>query len=116
MVSDEQAIRDLMAKWRRLSAEGNADGLLGLLTDDVVFLTPGNPPMGKQQFEAGFRGFAAKASIQSQQEVKDLRVSGSLAYSWSHLRVTFTPRDGKPIVNEGHGPTRAIRTTPDRSS
>jgi uncharacterized protein (TIGR02246 family) len=102
MVSDEQAIRELMAEWRRLSAEGNADGLLALLTDDVVFLTPGNPPMGKQQFEAGFRGFAAKASIRSEQEVKDLRVSGDFAYTWSHLRVTFTPRDGKPIVNEGH--------------
>ena len=76
MVSDEQAIRDLMAEWRRLSAEGDADGLLALLTDDVV----------------------------------------CLAYTWSDLRVTFTPRDGKPIVNEGHGPTRAIRTRPDRPS
>ena len=99
---DNAAIRELMAQWRRLSSEGDVEGLLALLTDDVVFLTPNNPPMDKRKFEEGFRGFAAKASIDAQQEVKELRVSGDLAYSWSHLRVTFTPQGGKPIVNEGH--------------
>ena len=58
--------------------------------------------MDKKRFEQGFRGFAGKASIDAQQEVKDLRVSGDLAYAWSHLRVTFTPHGGKPIVNEGN--------------
>ena len=99
---DEVAIRELMAQWRRLSSEGDVEGLLALLTDDVVFLTPNNSPMDKKKFEEGFRSFAGKASIDAQQEVKDLRVSGDLAYSWSHLRVTFTPHGGKQIVNEGH--------------
>jgi uncharacterized protein (TIGR02246 family) len=99
---DQAAIRELMAKWRRLSGEGDVEGLLALLTDDVVFLTPNNPPMDKQKFEQGFRSFAGKVSIDAQQEVKDLRVSGDLAYSWSYLRVTFTPHGGKQIVNEGN--------------
>ena len=99
---DKKAILELMAQWRRHSGEGDVEGLLALLTDDVIFLTPNNPPMDKQRFEQGFRGFAGKASIDAQQEVKDLRVSGDLAYSWSHLRVTFTPHGGKAIVKEGH--------------
>ena len=102
MSGDEAAIRELMARWRRLSSQGDVDGLLDLLTDDVVFLTPNNAPMGKEQFEQGFRGFSAKASIDPQQEVKDLRVSGDLAYAWSHLRVTFTQQGSKPVVTEGN--------------
>lgn len=47
-VSDEQQIRQLMDNWRRLTAEGDVDGLLSLLADDVIFLTPGNPPISRQ--------------------------------------------------------------------
>ena len=56
--TDEQQIRELMAEWRRLTAEGNLDGLLSLLTDDVVFLTPGNPPITRERFAKGFQAFA----------------------------------------------------------
>ena len=32
--TDEQQIRELMAEWRRLTADGNLDGLLSLLADE----------------------------------------------------------------------------------
>src|SRR3989440_11032699 len=74
-VTDEKQIRRIMDDWRRLTAEGNADGLLSLLADDVIFLTPGNAPMTKADFAAGFRQVSTKARIESTQEVKDIRVS-----------------------------------------
>src|SRR5438128_12031542 len=92
--TDEQQIRDLMAEWRRLTAEGNLDGLLSLLADDVVFLTPGNPPMTKGDFAKGFRDVSAKARIEATQDVKEVRVSGDLASAWSHLTVVLTPKGG----------------------
>src|SRR5205807_7725684 len=83
-----------MAEWRRLTAEGNLDGLLSLLADDVVFLTPGNPPITKEDFAAGFRKVSAKARIESTQEVRDIRASGDIAYAWSHLSVILIPKEG----------------------
>src|SRR5438445_3847143 len=92
--TDEQQIRELMAEWRRLTAEGNLDGMLSLLTDDVVFLTPGNPPMTKDDFAKGFRDVSAKARIEARQDVREVRVSGDLASAWSHLTVVLTPKVG----------------------
>jgi uncharacterized protein (TIGR02246 family) len=90
MATDEQQIRNLMAEWSRRTADGDVEGVLALMTDDAVFLTPGNPPMTKAGFEAGFRSFAGKVEIEATQDVKDLQVSGDLAYAWSHLSVVMT--------------------------
>jgi len=92
--TDEQQIRELMAEWRRLTAEGNLGGLLSLLTDDVVFLTPGNPPMTRNDFAKGFRDVSAKARIESAQDVKEIRTSGDIANAWSHLTIVLTPKQG----------------------
>ena len=83
-----------MAEWRRLTAEGNLDGLLSLLADDVVFLTPGNQPISKEDFAKGFREVSAKARTEAIQDVKEIRASGDIAAAWSHLTVVLTPKDG----------------------
>ena len=92
--TDEQQIRELMAEWRRLTAEGNLDGLLSLLTDDVVFLTPGNPPISKEHFAKGFQDVSAKARIEAIQDVKEISASGDIATAWSHLTIVLTPKQG----------------------
>jgi uncharacterized protein (TIGR02246 family) len=60
MQDDERAIRELMEQWREATRRGDLDTILGLMADDVVFLTPGRPPMNKQGFTAGFQSFAAR--------------------------------------------------------
>ena len=99
-----QEIRSAMDAWRRLTAREDLDGLLALTTDDVVFLTPGNPPIGRKEFAEGFRQVSAKARIESRQGIRDTRVSGDLAYAWSEVTVVLTPKDGtgKPWENSGH--------------
>jgi uncharacterized protein (TIGR02246 family) len=94
--TDEQQIRHLMDEWRRLTAKGDLDGLLSLLADDVVFLTPGNPPIMKNDFATGFRDVSAKARIETTQEVQEIRVSGDIAVAWSHLTVVLAPKQGGP--------------------
>src|SRR5207237_10597307 len=102
VASDEQAIRDLMKSWRERAAQGDVQALLGMLADDVVFLTPGNAPFGRKEFEAGFRQVSSRATIDTQQDLKEVRVSGDFAYVMSHLRVTLTPKDGAaPMITEG---------------
>ncbi len=100
----EQEIRQVMDEWRRLTAQGDLDGLLALTTFDVVFLTPGNPPIRRKEFAEGFRQVSAKARIESTQDVRDIRVSGDIAYAWSELSVVLTPNDdaGRKWENSGH--------------
>ena len=99
-----QEIRSAMDEWRRLTAREDLDGLLALTTDDVVFLTPGNPPIGRKEFAEGFRQVSGKARIESTQDVRDIRISGDIAYAWSELSVVLTPNDdpGKKWENSGH--------------
>jgi uncharacterized protein (TIGR02246 family) len=103
MDTDEQQIRHLMDEWRERTAKGDVEGVLALMTDDAIFLTAGNPPMTKADFEAGFRTFAGKVEFEATQEIKDLQVSGDLAYAWSHLSVAMTsPETGSRTERAGH--------------
>jgi uncharacterized protein (TIGR02246 family) len=52
MSPDERAIRELIAKWMQASQAGDTATVLGLMTDDVVFMVPGQEPFGKQAFQA----------------------------------------------------------------
>ncbi|HUQ27164.1 MAG TPA: SgcJ/EcaC family oxidoreductase [Usitatibacter sp.] len=103
MSGEEGAIRELLATWKRATREGNVQALLDMLTDDVVFLTPGNAPFGKKQFEAGFLQVSVQSRIDVEQQVEELRCVGDFAYALSFLRVTVTPKVGGNGVNtEGH--------------
>jgi uncharacterized protein (TIGR02246 family) len=51
MQTDEQAIREVVSTWLRASNAGDTETVLSLMTEDVVFLVPGQPPMrGKSGF------------------------------------------------------------------
>ena len=103
MDSDRQKIEHLLRQWRALTAAGDVGGLLALITDDVVFLTPGNPPIRKADFAEGFQKVSEKARIFAKQDVNELHVSGDLAYVWSQLAVTISPKaGGPPTESTGH--------------
>lgn len=94
-MNDEQQIRELIAKWLRLSAEGDISQILPLMTEDVVFLVAGQPPMrGREAFAASFAGWQGKFRLETDCEVQEIQTSGDLAYSWTRLSVTMTPVDG----------------------
>jgi uncharacterized protein (TIGR02246 family) len=105
MTHDEEQIRDLVRAWMDATRSGDVDTVVGLMTDDVVFLRPGSAPMHKAEFVA-----AAKAQAQhraptfdGRSEVQEVLVSGDLACIWTHLTVVATPPDGGPKVQRaGH--------------
>jgi len=102
MTDDEHAIRDVVVRWHSATAAGDVDTVLGLMTDDVVFLVAGRPPMrGRDAFERGLRGLLAQHRIESSAEIKEIVISGSLAYCWSELSVRVIPISG------GNATTRA---------
>ncbi|HEX4966069.1 MAG TPA: SgcJ/EcaC family oxidoreductase [Thermoanaerobaculia bacterium] len=104
MHDDEQAIRDLIATWLRVSAEGDVAQLAGLMAEDVVFLVPGQSPMrGREAFLAAFRAGAGQYRIEGHSEVEEIEVAGDLAYCWTRLSVTAHPlHEGSPTRRSGN--------------
>jgi uncharacterized protein (TIGR02246 family) len=103
MTSHEQAIRDLIALWHTATMAGNVDTVLNLMTEDVVFLAAGQPPMrGRDAFAAALRALLVIRRIESTFEIQEIIVAGNLAYAWSNLNVRVIARDtGDTIVRAG---------------
>jgi hypothetical protein len=57
--------------------------VLGLVTDDVVFLVPGRPPMHKAQFEAGLRAQAGASAprFDGSAEIEELQLGRATGLS-----------------------------------
>ena len=74
------------------------------MSEDVVFLAPGQAPLrGKEAFAAAFRSALQHVRITATSEIQEVRVSGEIAYLWNHFVVTTTPLDGSaPKRRIGH--------------
>ncbi|HVY08357.1 MAG TPA: SgcJ/EcaC family oxidoreductase [Burkholderiales bacterium] len=93
--ADEQAIRKVVSDWHEATARGDVETILGLMAEDVVFLTPGQLPMtGRALFEAGLRELLKTHRIESSDDVREVVVSGDLAYGLTHLTVRVIPLSG----------------------
>jgi uncharacterized protein (TIGR02246 family) len=101
MQADERAIAELIERWHELSLRGDVDGVLELMTDDVVFTVVGRPPFGKQEFAEASRQIRG-GDLQSQHELLELTVRGDLAWSRVRLQVAMTGPDGKRSQREGY--------------
>jgi uncharacterized protein (TIGR02246 family) len=105
MTPDEAEIRKLVATWMDATKRGDVEGVLDLMTDDVVFLVPSRPPMRKAEFEAGARAQASGRApkFDGTSEIQEVQVAGDWAFMWTRLRVVATPPDGSPPVERaGH--------------
>jgi uncharacterized protein (TIGR02246 family) len=95
MKIDGEAIRDLVARWHAATAAGDVETILTLMSEDVIFLVPGQPPInGRATFEKGLRSVLKSHRIESRGEIKELEVSGDLAYCLNFLRVRMIPLNG----------------------
>lgn len=103
MNSDEQQICQLAAEWMDATRAGNIERVLNMMTEDVVFLTPGRSPMNKAQFAEALRSQASTGmKIDGRSEIREVRASDDWAFMWSQLSVTMTLDQGEPIERTGH--------------
>ena len=111
---DEQAVRSLVARWHGATAAGDVDSVLPLMSEDVVFLIAGHPPMrGRGTFEQGLRGMLAGHRIETTHEIREIVVSGELAYCWAWLTVLVTPRAGGDSVHRSGSALSILRKQAD---
>jgi uncharacterized protein (TIGR02246 family) len=95
---EEQKIRDFIADWARASEAGDLDTLLGMMAEDVVFLTAGNPPMSRADFASGFSNIVKNFRFTANPDIQQITVEGDLAVSWNRLAVEITPLAGGTAV------------------
>ena len=101
MTDDERAIRELVATWMTASQAGDIDTVLGLMTDDVVFMVPGREPFGKDAFAAASRGMSG-VRMEGNNDIRELVVLGDIAYLRNHIAITITPTGGAPTRRAGY--------------
>lgn len=104
MQSDEEQIRQLVATWMSATSVGDVETVMGLMADDVVFLTPGRAPMSKADFRAAAQAQtgAAGPNIDGKSEILEVQVAGEWAFARAHLTVAVTrPGGAAPMVRTG---------------
>jgi uncharacterized protein (TIGR02246 family) len=99
--NDEQAIRDAVNTWLEASKKGDSNTLLSLLADDVIFITPGREPFGKEAFR-GHEGELNDMKMEANIDIKEIEIAGDWAWMRSFLDVTFTKAENNPTKHAGH--------------
>jgi uncharacterized protein (TIGR02246 family) len=103
MEPDERAIRELHSTWIDAVNAGDLACLLSLMTDDVVFLSPGRAPFGREGFSAGFTAAHEQARIHCVSELEEVVVVGEVAYARSRDALSVSPRGaGEMTQFAGH--------------
>jgi uncharacterized protein (TIGR02246 family) len=101
MSDDERAIRALVETWMAASSAGDLETVLGLMTDDVLFMVPGREPFGKDEFAAMSTSMAG-VSIDGASDIRELQVIGDWAYLRNFIEIAVTAPDKPPIERSGY--------------
>ena len=111
MTEDENAIRQLVATWLEASAAGDVETVLNLMTDDVIFMVPGQEPFGKQAYRAAVEAMKS-VRLEGKSDIREINVLGDWAYMRNYLEVTIPLPEGKFVRRSGYTLT-VLRKQPD---
>src|SRR6185436_4023313 len=101
MTDDERAIRTLIETWMNATRTGDTGTVLDLMSDDVVFMVPGQEPFGKKEFAAGAASMSG-AEFDGRFEIRELKVLGDWAYLRNHIDLTVRRKDAPPAHRSGY--------------
>lgn len=101
MTDDEKAIRKVVEIWTNASKQGDTAAVLGLMTDDVVFMVPGQEPFGKEAFAAASKRMDGM-KMEGASEIVELQLLGDWAYIRNHIDITMTPLGGDAVHRSGY--------------
>ena len=101
MTDDERQIRRLVDSWIAASEAGDVAALLALMTDDVIFMTPGRPPFGRAEFVADVEN-AKGMTVDARAEILEMEIMGSRAYIRNLIEVVLTAPGASPQRMSGY--------------
>src|SRR5438105_965054 len=86
LMSDEDAIRDVIATWIAATKAGDTQTVLRLIHDDALFMVPGVAPFGKIAF-AQASDTMKRVSFEGESEVLEIEVLGNVAWCRTRLSI-----------------------------
>ena len=93
MTNDERAVRDVVDTWMTASKRGDLTTLMDLMTDDMVFMVPGQEPFGKDVFRAMSQQMQG-TKMDGRADVLEVNVTGEWAWLRNYLDISITTPDG----------------------
>ncbi|MGH7970432.1 MAG: YybH family protein [Limisphaerales bacterium] len=113
MRNDERVIRDVHSTWIDAVNADDLARLLPLMADDVVFLNPGQAPLGRDGFSVAFSAAHQQGVVRCISELEEVVVVGEVAYTRSRDALSVTQRGGGQAMQlAGHRIT-IYRRQPD---
>lgn len=94
MRADEREIHEVHSTWIDAVNAGDLARLHNLMSDDVVFVNPGQAPFGRVVFAANFSAAHQQLRIRCISELEEVVVVGEVAYTRSRDALTVIPREG----------------------
>lgn len=94
MRPEEKIIRDVHVSWINAVNSGDLEVLLELMTDDAVFLSPGQQPFGRNGFGVNFTAAKNQLVFTCTSEIEEIAVTGDIAYVRSRDDLLVRPREG----------------------
>ena len=101
MNDDERAIRQVVETWMAASKRGDTATVLSLMTDDVIFMVPGQEPFGKEAFAAASKGMEGM-KVDGNSEIVELQILGGWAFIRNRIDMAITPPDGGTVRRAGY--------------
>lgn len=94
MESDEREIRTLHAIWIEAVNAADLPRLLSLAAEDLVLLSPGQSPCGREGFASTFLAAHQSMHVRCVSELEEVVVVGEMAYARARDTLSVTPRGG----------------------
>ncbi|WP_119461341.1 SgcJ/EcaC family oxidoreductase [Rhodospirillaceae bacterium SYSU D60014] len=112
MTEDERAIRELVDTWLAATKAGDLRTVLSLMTEDVVFMVPGQKPFGKEAFEAASEGMT-NVRIDGTSDIQEIQVLGDWAYLRTYIEMSMSRPDDEALVRRSGYTLTILRKEPD---
>ena len=112
MSDDETAIRHVISTWMSATKAGDAATVLDLMTDDVVFLVPGQKPFGKEAFAAA-AGQQSEMEFDGKSDVEEIKIVGDWAFVRTRLQLAVTMRASGETTRRAGYTLSVFRKCPD---
>ena len=110
---DERQIRKLVDSWIAASNARRLPALMDMMTDDVVFMTPGRGPFGKTEFAADSQRMKS-VTIDARAQVQEIEVFGPRAYIRNHIQIELTSPGQAPRRMSGYAMSILRKEADDR--
>lgn len=101
MTPDEREIRQVVETWFAASRRGDTAAVLDLITDDALFMVPGQGPFGKAVFAAASKAMEG-VQINGESEIVELQVLGDWAFIRNHIDINAALPDGRTVHRAGY--------------